>query len=168
MKIAFLTPEYPHASMGASGGIGTSINSLAKSIVCKGHSVRILVYGQKKDYLFWDEGVLVHQIKNVKIKGFSWYFTRKKIQNIIDDLTNKIEVNSNYKNKNIKIIELKEEINNLKDKLILVMPLLENPYISTNDKSKYNEKIQKGINFISNIFVDLLCFVRLELNSLSS
>ena len=31
------------------------------------------------------------------------------------------------------------------------MPLLENPYISTNDKYKYNQKIQKDINFISKI-----------------
>ena len=29
MKIAFLTPEYPHPKTGNSGGIGTSIKNLA-------------------------------------------------------------------------------------------------------------------------------------------
>ena len=92
MKIAFLTPEYPHASMSASGGIGTSIKTLAKGIVGEGHSVRIMVYGQKEDRLFWDDGVLVHQIKNIKIKGFSWYFTQKKIETIINQLHAKQEL----------------------------------------------------------------------------
>ena len=48
MKIAFLTPEYPHSRTGNSGGIGTSIKNLAESLVGLGHSVRILVYGQKE------------------------------------------------------------------------------------------------------------------------
>ena len=32
MKIAFLTPEYPHVKTGNSGGIGTSIKNLAESL----------------------------------------------------------------------------------------------------------------------------------------
>ena len=52
MKIAFLTPEYPHARTGNSGGIGTSIKNLAESLTTLGHNVRILVYGQKEDAVF--------------------------------------------------------------------------------------------------------------------
>ena len=89
MKIAFLTPEYPHQRTGNAGGIGTSIKNLAESLTALGHKVRILVYGQKEDAIFEEEGINIQQIKNVKIKGLSWYFTRKKLQGIIDDLYDK-------------------------------------------------------------------------------
>ena len=89
MRIAFLTPEYPHPKTGNSGGIGTSIKNLAESLTALGHSVRILVYGQKDDVVFEEDGIVIQQIKNVKIKGLSWYFTRKKLQGIIDDLYDK-------------------------------------------------------------------------------
>ena len=86
MHIAFLTPEYPHAKTGTAGGIGTSIKNLAESLITLGHTVRILVYGQKVDAVFEADGIVIQQIKNVKIKGLSWYFTRKKLQDIIDGL----------------------------------------------------------------------------------
>lgn len=86
MRIAFLTPEYPHAKTGNAGGIGTSIKNLAESLITLGHTVRILVYGQKVDAVFEADGIVIQQIKNVKIKGLSWYFTRKKLQDIIDGL----------------------------------------------------------------------------------
>lgn len=89
MRIAFLTPEYPHAKIGTAGGIGTSIKNLAESLITLGHTVRILVYGQKVDAVFEADGIVIQQIKNVKIKGLSWYFTRKKLQGIIDDLYDK-------------------------------------------------------------------------------
>jgi glycosyltransferase involved in cell wall biosynthesis len=89
MRIAFLTPEYPHPKTGNSGGIGTSIKNLAESLTALGHEVRILVYGQKEDVIFEEDGIVIQQIKNVKIKGLSWYCTRKKLQGIIDDLYDK-------------------------------------------------------------------------------
>lgn len=92
MKIAFLTPEYPHHKTGVAGGIGTSIKNLAENFVHKGHTVRILVYAQPKDDFFEDNGIVVQQIKNIKFKGFSWYLTRKKIQKLIDDLYAKSEI----------------------------------------------------------------------------
>jgi glycosyltransferase involved in cell wall biosynthesis len=94
MKIAFLTPEYPHEQTGNSGGLGTSIKNLAHALTALGHEVVILVYGQKQDATFLDDAVAVHQIKNIKIKGLSWFFTRKKIERIINSLykQNKIEI----------------------------------------------------------------------------
>jgi glycosyltransferase involved in cell wall biosynthesis len=86
MNIAFLTPEYPHPKTGHSGGIGTSIKNLAIGLLAQDCKVRILVYGQKEDAVFDDEGIFVQQIKNVKFKGLSWLLTRKKIQRIIDEL----------------------------------------------------------------------------------
>lgn len=86
MKIAFLTPEYPHTRTGSSGGIGTSIKNLAKGLLEEGCQVRILVYGQKEENIFEDEDIIIQQIKNVKVKGLSWLFTRKKIEKIINKL----------------------------------------------------------------------------------
>ena len=86
MKIAFLTPEYPHVLTGNSGGIGTSIKNLAVGLVAAGCEVRVLVYGQDQDTTFKDENVVIQQIKNIKIKGLSWFFTRKKLERIINEL----------------------------------------------------------------------------------
>lgn len=86
MKIAFLTPEYPHPKTGSSGGIGTSIKNLAQGLLQEGCQVRVLVYGQKVDTLFDDNGITIQQIQNVKFKGLSWYLTRKKIEKIINQL----------------------------------------------------------------------------------
>ena len=86
IKIAFLTPEYPNARTGNSGGIGTSIKNLAKGLLEEGCQVRVLVYGQKEEAVFDDDGIIIQQIKNVKVKGLSWFFTRKKIEKIINQL----------------------------------------------------------------------------------
>ena len=86
MKIAFLTPEYPHPKTGNSGGLGTSIKNLAIGLLAQGVSVRVLVYGQSEDNFCDDNGILVQQIKNIKFKGLSWWLTRKKIERIINDL----------------------------------------------------------------------------------
>ncbi|TDE02036.1 glycosyltransferase family 4 protein [Flavobacterium sandaracinum] len=95
-KIAFLTPEYPHGNTGSSGGIGTSIKNLAMGLIQEGCSVRVLVYGQKEERLFDDNGIVVQQIKNIKLKGLSWYLTRKKLERIINSL---------YQNKEIDLVE---------------------------------------------------------------
>ena len=94
MKIAFLTPEFPHPKMGPSGGLGTSILNLAKGLVNEGHEVSILIYGQKKDEVFNENGISFYRIKNIKLKGFSWLLTQKKIQNLINKLVreNKIDI----------------------------------------------------------------------------
>lgn len=96
MTIAFLTPEYPHSKTGNSGGLGTSIKNLAIGLLEKGVSVRVLVYGQKEDAHFDDDGIFIQQIKNTKFKGLSWFLTRKKIEKIINQL---------YSNKEINLVE---------------------------------------------------------------
>ena len=93
MKIAFLTPEYPHSRTGNSGGLGTSIKNLAIALLDHGISVRVLVYGQKEDALFEDNGIVIQQIKNIKFKGLSWLLTRKKIEKIINQLYINQEIN---------------------------------------------------------------------------
>ena len=96
MKIAFLTPEYPHPKTGTSGGIGTSIKNLAIGLLAAGCTVRILVYGQIEEGIFDDNGICIQQIRNVKFKGLSWYLTRKKLEKMINSL---------YHDKKIDLVE---------------------------------------------------------------
>ena len=96
LKIAFLTPEYPHPKTGSSGGIGTSIKNLAMGLMAEGCSVRVLVYGQKEEGVFDDNGITIQQIQNVKFKGLSWYLTRKKLERLINQL---------YDNREIDLVE---------------------------------------------------------------
>ena len=96
MKIGFLTPEYPHDRIGHSGGIGTSIKHLAEALIEQGHHVVLLIYGQKKDFQFIESGLQLYTIKNIKLKGLSWYLTRKKIERLINRL---------YTEKSIDIVE---------------------------------------------------------------
>ncbi len=96
IKIAFLTSEYPHARTGSSGGIGTSIKNLAVGLLGEGCSVHVLVYGQKEEGIFDDNGITIQQIQNIKFKGFSWWLTRKKLERIINQL---------YANQEIDLVE---------------------------------------------------------------
>lgn len=93
MKIAFLTQQYPHKKTGSSGGIGTAIKNLSQGLLLLQHEVIILIYQQEEDAFFEDEGISFYKIKNVKGK-FSGYFTRKKIENLINSLhsQNKIDI----------------------------------------------------------------------------
>jgi glycosyltransferase involved in cell wall biosynthesis len=86
MKIAFLTPEYPHPKTGSAGGIGTSIMNLAKGLHNQGHTVTILVYKQDKDTFFEQAGISIYKIKNVKVKGLSLFLTQRKVTRLINKL----------------------------------------------------------------------------------
>lgn len=94
MKIGFLTPEYPHPKTGNSGGIGTSIFNLSKGLIQLGHQVSILVYGQKEDEVFEENGITFYRIKNVKVKGLSLFLTQNKVEKLINKLhfENKIDL----------------------------------------------------------------------------
>lgn len=96
MKIAFLSPEYPHPRTGTAGGIGSSILNLAKGLVAQNHKVSILVYGQQADEVFEENGITIYKIKNIKIKGLSLMLTQWKVQRLINHL---------YKEKKIDLVE---------------------------------------------------------------
>ncbi|MFZ4679367.1 MAG: glycosyltransferase family 4 protein [Flavobacterium sp.] len=96
MKIAFLTPEFPHPKMVSAGGIGTSILNLSKGLIGLGHEVSILVYGQKEDAFFVENDISFYIIKNIKLKGFSRVLTQRKIEKLI---------NSQVKQSKIDIVE---------------------------------------------------------------
>ena len=92
MKIAFLTPEFPHPKMVSAGGLGTSILNLSKGLVGLGHEVSILVYGQNEDTFFVENDISFYRIKNIKLKGFSRVLTQIKIEKLINSLVNESKV----------------------------------------------------------------------------
>lgn len=94
MKIAFLTPEYPHPKTGTSGGIGTSILNLALGLNLLGHSISIVVYGQDEDAVFQDNNITFYKVKNIKFKGLSLFLTQIKVEKLLNKLVdeNKIDL----------------------------------------------------------------------------
>jgi glycosyltransferase involved in cell wall biosynthesis len=94
MKIAFLTPEYPHPKTGTAGGIGTSILNLSKALSDLGHEISILVYRQDQDDYFVESGIHFYKIKNIIVKGLSLILTQKKVERLINSLydSGKVEI----------------------------------------------------------------------------
>ena len=86
MKIAFLTPEYPHLTMKDTGGIGSSIFNLSKALSGLGHEISILVYGQDKDDYFVEDDIHFFKIKNIRVKGLSLILTQKKVERLLNSL----------------------------------------------------------------------------------
>lgn len=86
MHIAFITSHYPFKDAKSVGGIGTSIKNLAEELTHLGHIVSVFVYAQEKDDFVVDGSISIYKIKNVYLRGFSWYLTRKKIQEKINSV----------------------------------------------------------------------------------
>lgn len=86
MKIAFLTPEFPHPKTGKSGGIGTSIFNLSKALVGLGHEVSVIIYGQDVDAYFKDNHIHFYKVKNIKVKGLSLLLTQNKVARLLNSL----------------------------------------------------------------------------------
>ena len=92
MHIAFLTPEYPHAKLTHTAGIGTSIQNLAIALVGEGVQVTVFVYGQKEKEVFNDKEVRIHCIKHKKYKYLGWYLYRKYIENYCNSIIKKEKI----------------------------------------------------------------------------
>ncbi len=86
MKIAYITPEYPHPKIKQAAGIGTSIKNLCTALVLKNVQVSVFVYHQNTNNVFMDEGVEIHLIKSKRYKFATWYFYRKHIQNYVNTI----------------------------------------------------------------------------------
>ncbi len=83
MHITYLTPEYPHPKLGNSGGMGTSIKNLVTALVAEDHQVTVVVYGQDKDEVFFEDGIHFHLIKQLSYQVGGFYFYRKYIERYI-------------------------------------------------------------------------------------
>ncbi|MDN3595028.1 glycosyltransferase family 4 protein [Zunongwangia endophytica] len=79
MHIGFLTPEYPHDKISHSGGLGSSLQNLVRSLQAKGIKISVFVYGQKADTEFEENGIHFYCIKQKTYKIGGFYLYRKYI-----------------------------------------------------------------------------------------
>lgn len=81
MHIAYLTPEFPHAEVKHSGGLGTSIRNLVQALASQENiEVTVIVYGQEKDAILQENGFKLHLIKNIVFSFGGFYQYRKHIE----------------------------------------------------------------------------------------
>ncbi|WGD34869.1 glycosyltransferase family 4 protein [Olleya sp. YS] len=93
MHIGLITSEYPHPKVSHAAGIATSIKNLAVTLVNKGEQVTVFVYHQNKDEIINDKGVRIHLIAKKKFSFLTWYFYRKHLQNYINTVVVKENIN---------------------------------------------------------------------------
>lgn len=86
MHVCFLTPEYPHPSIGASGGLGSSIKNLATQLVKEGVQVTVVVCGRQKEQVFVEEGIAFYVLKQLQYPLFGFYLYRKHIERYLNIL----------------------------------------------------------------------------------
>ena len=84
MKIAFLTPEYPHPAVKHSAGIGTSIKNLVLELVKKKIEVSVFVYQQEENEIIEDNDVKIHLIASKSYPFLGWFLYRQYLNNYID------------------------------------------------------------------------------------
>ena len=89
MHIAFLTPEYPNKNFTRSGGLGTSIYNLAIALSKNGVRVSIIIPFQKETQKLRNNNIDIYAIKLKKFTAFNWYFYKKHLQRIINELCEK-------------------------------------------------------------------------------
>jgi starch synthase len=75
MHIAFLSLEYPPLP---SGGIGTSVQNLARALVRDGHKITVLGWGSETE--FDDAGVRVRFLGHTSIPRMGWLLNRRRVQ----------------------------------------------------------------------------------------
>ena len=75
MHIAFLSNEYPPLP---SGGIGTSVQTLARALVAAGHQVTVLGWGHAT--AFTDAGVTVRVLGTTAVPKMGWLLNRRRLQ----------------------------------------------------------------------------------------
>jgi glycosyltransferase involved in cell wall biosynthesis len=78
MKLGFLCNEYPPAP---HGGIGTSVQTLARSLVARGHQVTVLgIYPAASSGEYWESGVRVIQLPGSSLPKCGWLLDRLRLR----------------------------------------------------------------------------------------
>lgn len=84
MHVGFLTPEFPHPETGKSAGLGTSIKTLAHSLVRNGTQVSIFIYGQNKSMVIKDDCLNLHLLEQKTYPFLGWYLYRKFLEKYLN------------------------------------------------------------------------------------
>lgn len=82
MHICFITSEYPKEGF-SHGGIGSFVKTISHLLASKNHKVTVLGINTYTDEneRFRDENVNVVRLKPKKVKGLTWFFNNKLINN---------------------------------------------------------------------------------------
>lgn len=84
MHIAFLSTEYPHATLPPAGGIGSFVKSMAYALTAQQHLVTVFLIGNQLNDKIWNDGaVKIIQIGTPEKNKFSFLFNRLKIAHVI-------------------------------------------------------------------------------------
>ncbi len=86
MHVCFLTSEYPHPSIGTSGGLGSSIKNLAMQLVKEGVQVSVVVTGRQQSATFEEEGIAFHVLQHKQYKVLGFYLYRKFVERYLNKL----------------------------------------------------------------------------------
>ncbi|GGD02489.1 glycosyltransferase family 4 protein [Hyunsoonleella pacifica] len=89
MHIGYITSEYPHLEVNRSAGIATSLKNLALALTKKGVVVTIFIYGQKENKVIYDGQIKLHLIQSKSYPLFKWYFYRKHIQKLVNEIVDR-------------------------------------------------------------------------------
>jgi len=92
MHIGLITSEYPHPEVKYAAGIATTIKNLALKLVEKKIRVSVFVYHQNVDKIITDQGVTIHLLKSKDYIVFGWYRYRKQLQNYINSVVKKEQI----------------------------------------------------------------------------
>ena len=84
MHICFVTHEYPKKGF-PHGGIGTFVKTISKAYANIGHKVSVVGINNytKQEEVCTIDGVTIHRLKPIKIKGFTWLLNSRAINNCI-------------------------------------------------------------------------------------
>ena len=87
MHIVFLSHEYP---LWSSGGIGTFLQTLGRSLVTKGHKVSIVGPGVKsQEEVLNDQGVVLFRLKKNPLPGPNFIYNAFAINKKLRELDQK-------------------------------------------------------------------------------
>ncbi len=86
MKIAFLTPEFPNSRSAKSGGLGTSLVNLATALARNEQQIFVVLFRQKENAVFVENGIEIHLVSAPKYFLFSAYRERKHLEKYVNNL----------------------------------------------------------------------------------
>lgn len=92
MHICFLTNEYPKEGF-PHGGIGSFVKTIAPVLVSQGISVSVVGvnYTNHSEYVE-ENGVMIYRLAHKKIKGLSWHFAFKAVNDMLSKIHQKYPI----------------------------------------------------------------------------
>lgn len=92
MHIAYISAEYPHKDLPASGGIGSFVKAMADSMSANGHRVTLFLCLQTKNVVWTDGKIKIISIKRSNAPKIGAILDRIRIANTVKKYANKTNI----------------------------------------------------------------------------